>query len=89
LDSSQALNSKGIGLGLYITKKIVQEFGGEVSVISNLGVGSEFSFFFKLEKHHEFSSIKPERNFNKLKERHIVPLYITILQKDTEIYEEQ
>jgi two-component system sensor histidine kinase EvgS len=50
LDSSKELNVHGIGLGLYICKKMVEEFCGEISVKSVLGQGSEFSFTFKLSE---------------------------------------
>jgi len=30
LDTTKELNTKGIGLGLYISKLIVQQFGGEI-----------------------------------------------------------
>lgn len=35
---------EGIGLGLAITRKLVQNHGGEISVISDTGEGSEFIF---------------------------------------------
>lgn len=34
LNQTNKVNSNGIGLGLYITKKIVEEFGGSVGVVS-------------------------------------------------------
>ncbi len=39
-----------IGLGLYITKMIVTQFGGEVWVESVLGEGSSFFLTFELNK---------------------------------------
>lgn len=48
----RALNAKdisGLGLGLYITKQIVTALHGEISVESQLGVGSTFKV--KLPKH--------------------------------------
>ena len=42
------MNSEGIGLGLYITKMITQQFGGDVSVDSFYGRGSTFKLYFKL-----------------------------------------
>jgi two-component system sensor histidine kinase/response regulator len=49
LDCSQNVNPNGIGLGLHICKLIVENFKGTVSVQSELGIGSTFSFSFLLE----------------------------------------
>jgi CheY-like chemotaxis protein len=40
----------GSGLGLSITKKLVGLFGGDISVKSELGMGTEFSFKLKFNK---------------------------------------
>ncbi|HTN20439.1 MAG TPA: PAS domain S-box protein [Pelobium sp.] len=40
----------GSGLGLSITKKLVSLFGGDISVKSELGMGTEFSFKLKFNK---------------------------------------
>ena len=50
LNASKSINTKGIGLGLYICKKISKVFGGNVSVESEAGVGSTFSFWFELNE---------------------------------------
>ena len=42
------MNTHGIGLGLVISKHIVEAFGGKISVNSEFGEGSNFTFTFKL-----------------------------------------
>ena len=49
LDATKEVNTKGVGLGLYICKKIVNEFGGDVICTSKWGVGTLFSFVVSLE----------------------------------------
>lgn len=46
LERTQNVNKTGVGLGLYITKKIVEQFEGTVGVESELGMGSKFSLTF-------------------------------------------
>ena len=48
LDENQDLNTHGVGLGLYISKMVVTQFKGEVSVESVVGEGSSFYFSFEL-----------------------------------------
>lgn len=48
LEESQSLNTRGVGLGLYITQMIVAQFGGKVSVESVEGRGSTFFLSFEL-----------------------------------------
>ncbi|GAL91110.1 sensor histidine kinase [Jejuia pallidilutea] len=43
-------NRDSIGLGLFITKNQIESMGGKVEVVSEVGVGSEFSIFFKAAK---------------------------------------
>ena len=50
LESSRELNVKGIGLGLYICKKITTIFGGDINVKSTYREGSVFTFSFELEE---------------------------------------
>ena len=62
LDSTKEMNSNGIGLGLYITKMIVEQFGGTVGVDSAIGRGSTFHMQFELsEQENDF---KVERTLN-------------------------
>jgi signal transduction histidine kinase len=49
LENTKEINAKGIGLGLYICKKIATVFGGKVKVDSKYGEGSVFTFSFALE----------------------------------------
>ena len=48
LDTTKELNTKGIGLGLHISKMICQEFGGEIIVNSQWKKGTNFTFLFAL-----------------------------------------
>jgi signal transduction histidine kinase len=41
---------RGLGLGLAISKKIVEQLGGAITVTSQVGVGSTFSLRFPLTK---------------------------------------
>ncbi len=49
IDTSYTRQTEGTGLGLALTKYLVQLHGGSISVTSQLGVGSKFSF--KLPTH--------------------------------------
>ena len=48
VQDSQGMNVHGIGLGLTISKKIVEQFDGEVNFESIEGEGSTFSFTLKI-----------------------------------------
>ena len=44
LEASKKINSKGIGLGLMISKKITKIFDGDIICRSEFGKGSTFTF---------------------------------------------
>jgi signal transduction histidine kinase len=48
-DQAKASGEIGTGLGLSIVKQIVESYGGEITVTSNLGVGTRFTFVLPLE----------------------------------------
>ncbi len=47
--SIKTLNFEGTGLGLYITKLIIEAHNGEIKVSSELGKGSEFCIYLPLD----------------------------------------
>lgn len=49
LKNTQQMNTKGIGLGLFISNKIVKEFDGQIIVKSEFGKGTRFTYSFVLE----------------------------------------
>ena len=48
IQDSKQKNIHGIGLGLKISKKIIEQFDGEVGLTSELDKGSTFKFVLKL-----------------------------------------
>ena len=46
------INTKGIGLGLCISKMIVKKFDGNLDFKSDVGVGSNFFFTFEINEVH-------------------------------------
>jgi two-component system, sensor histidine kinase LadS len=48
LDSPATGGRSGIGLGLAITRKLIEQSGGKIEVDSSLGLGSEFRFMLPL-----------------------------------------
>ena len=49
-DSSRGRDKKGSGLGLSITKEVIQAHGENIDVVSTVGVGTEFIFTLELPK---------------------------------------
>ena len=49
MQTTNDVNTRGIGLGLSISQKIVNKFGGKIGFKSEEGVGSTFAFTFELD----------------------------------------
>ena len=68
-DLSSTKKYGGSGLGLTITKELIEKMGGEISVSSQVGMGSKFTFNIKFEKvnllvHDEEYSLKKDKDIN-------------------------
>lgn len=61
------LDSEGFGLGLSITKGLVNLFGGRLSVSSQVGKGSEFKVEIPLRQTNEPARDKPETDTGNLR----------------------
>jgi signal transduction histidine kinase/CheY-like chemotaxis protein len=57
VDASNRKKFGGTGLGLVVSKRIVEKMNGEISVDSSPGKGSTFSFMLPLSYDHEISAI--------------------------------
>ena len=53
-DSSRSLNKSGSGIGLYLSKILVEKMGGTISVNSYVGLGTTFSLLFPIENDDDF-----------------------------------
>ena len=69
LEETSSLNTQGIGLGLYITKMIVTQFGGEVECRSKVGEGSTFCLTFELYEQN-VESMQVRRDLNPQQQWH-------------------
>jgi signal transduction histidine kinase len=47
------MNTSGIGLGLVISQNIIKQYEGTITVDSEYGRGTAFTFTLKLEKQQE------------------------------------
>ena len=56
LDTTKDLNTKGIGLGLHISKKICQAFGGDIFCESEWEKGTTFTILIALDELNKTSS---------------------------------
>lgn len=56
VDSSLEKSMEGTGLGLYLSKKLVNLLGGEISVESELGQGSNFNFTLPCKVELDYTS---------------------------------
>ena len=59
---SNNVNQKGIGLGLVISKMIVQKFNGIINFVSKWKKGSTFFFTFEIEPYNSGDEAKVESN---------------------------
>lgn len=59
VQANQAANNRGIGLGLVISKKIVESFGGMIGFKSKWQKGSTFGFTLCLENNLPLTPMKP------------------------------
>ncbi|MCD7879366.1 MAG: ATP-binding protein, partial [Candidatus Gastranaerophilales bacterium] len=50
IDSPLTRKIQGNGLGLYITKNLIEKMSGKITVTSETGAGTEFTLVFKAAK---------------------------------------
>ena len=66
-DERRGINTKGIGLGLFISKQIAEQFNGKINFISKYRKGSTFFYSFDVydfdvEEHLKHDLNQKEKN---------------------------
>jgi hypothetical protein len=64
MKNTRQMNSHGIGLGLFICKKIVNEFQGDIRVNSEYGKGSTFMFYFEFEDRQQANNMQDRESMD-------------------------
>ena len=59
------MNSRGIGLGLVISSRIVEMFSGEITVYSQEGLGSKFTFNVQVNDDDELQFVDNDIDIDK------------------------
>lgn len=62
MQTNKSINKEGIGLGLYITKNLAIELGGNITVDSTEGVYTRFVLTLPVQQY--YIKVKQENPFN-------------------------
>ena len=57
LESSRKFNNNGLGLGLYLSKRILEQLGGNIICQSERGVGTQFILTFEVDPRRDISEM--------------------------------
>jgi K+-sensing histidine kinase KdpD len=84
MKNTRESNTQGVGLGLCISRMIVEIFGGEIKVDSEPNEGTTFTFTFRIFKNPENSH---SDNSNKIESQFLDAT--NNLVRDTKYFEEE
>jgi signal transduction histidine kinase/DNA-binding NarL/FixJ family response regulator/HPt (histidine-containing phosphotransfer) domain-containing protein len=78
VDNSIGRSYSGTGLGLTISKDLIETMGGSLTAESRLGKGSSFSFVLKFQKHADpdYKLHDSQQAFSILPLRHVTVLFV-------------